>query len=199
LDTRLVAEAVEHIRRGYLPIEPRKQWPGGGRIPLNRRNEEGRALSRWGDGGWGDRVAENRAAGRFDDDLLDAAVDLIRDRWQPDPSPTWVTVVPSTRFPGVTAEFAARLAERLGLGFVEAIERVADREPQGTMNNSAMQCQNVEGVFVATGSIDPGPVLLVDDVVDSRWTMTLVGAALRHGGSGPVYPFALADAAGRST
>ena len=199
LDPRLVAQAVEHIRRGYLTIEPRKKWPDSGWIPTEHRSEVGRALSRWGDGGWGDRVAENRVAGCFDDDLLDAAVELIRDRWQPDPSPTWVTVVPSTRFPGVTAEFAARLAERLGLRFVEAIERVADREPQRTMNNSAMQYRNVEGVFTATGAINPGPVLLIDDVVDSRWTMTLVGVALRHGGSGPVYPFALADAAGRST
>ncbi|MBL6925544.1 MAG: ATP-dependent DNA helicase RecQ [Acidimicrobiia bacterium] len=199
LDPRLVAQAVEHIRRGYLTIDSRKKWPDGGWIPAEHRSEIGRALSRWGDGGWGDRVAENRKAGLFDDELLDAAVELISQRWQPDPAPTWVTVVPSTRFPGVTAEFAARLAERLGLGFVEAIERVADREPQRTMNNSVMQFQNVDGVFAASGTIDPGPVLLVDDVVDSRWTMTLVGAALRHGGSGPVHPFALADAAGRST
>lgn len=199
LDPRLVARAVEHIRRGYLTIEPRKKWTDHGWIPAEHRSEEGRALSRWGDGGWGDRVAENREAGRFDDDLLDAAVDLIRERWRPDPFPTWVTVVPSVRFPGMTAAFAARLADRLGLGFSEAIERVADREPQRTMQNSAMQFQNVDGVFAAAGPVDPGPVLLVDDVVDSRWTMTLVGAALRHGSSGPVYPFALADAAGRST
>ena len=199
LDTRLVAEAVEHIRRGYLPIEPRKQWPGGGRIPLNRRNEEGRALSRWGDGGWGDRVAENRAAGRFDDDLLEAAVELIRDRWQPDPAPTWVTVVPSVRFPGVTANFATRLADRLGLVFVDAIVKVDDREPQRTMQNSAMQFKNVEGAFAVADSVDPGPVILVDDIVDSRWTMTVVGATLRDAGSGPVYPFALADTTGRST
>jgi ATP-dependent DNA helicase RecQ len=62
-----------------------------------------------------------------------------------------------------------------------------------------MQFQNVDGAFAAPGPVDPGPVLLVDDVVDSRWTMTSVGAVLRQAGSGPVYPFALADAVGRST
>ena len=48
--------------------------------------------------------------------------------------------------------------------------------------------------FVATrllrGAV-PGPVLLVDDVVDSRWTLTVVTAALVDAGSGPVFPFAL--------
>ncbi|HYH45640.1 MAG TPA: phosphoribosyltransferase, partial [Thermoanaerobaculia bacterium] len=36
------------------------------------------------------------------------------------------------------------------------------------------------------------PVLLVDDVVDSRWTMTIAAALLRQAGSGPVWPVALA-------
>lgn len=67
------------------------------------------------------------------------------------------------------------------------------------MQNSAMQFQNVDQAFTVDGSIDEGPVLLVDDVVDSRWTMTVIGALLQEAGSGPVVPFALADTAGRST
>ena len=39
---------------------------------------------------------------------------------------------------------------------------------------------------------------VVDDIVDSRWTLTVVGSLLREAGSGPVFPFALADTAGRS-
>jgi ATP-dependent DNA helicase RecQ len=39
----------------------------------------------------------------------------------------------------------------------------------------------------------PGPVLLVDDIVDSRWSLTECTRLLREGGSGAVYPFALAD------
>jgi ATP-dependent DNA helicase RecQ len=37
-----------------------------------------------------------------------------------------------------------------------------------------------------------GPVLLVDDVVDSGWTMALVGRLLRQAGAPGVLPFALA-------
>ena len=57
----LAQEAVHYLRRGYYPIEPRKRCPTGslaslgwaGVVPPEVRYEEGRALSHWGDGGWG--------------------------------------------------------------------------------------------------------------------------------------------------
>lgn len=52
--------------------------------------------------------------------------------------------------------------------------------------------------FEVSGEVPPGPVLLVDDMVDSRWTLTVVGSILREAGSGPVFPFALADTVGRA-
>jgi ATP-dependent DNA helicase RecQ len=42
--------------------------------------------------------------------------------------------------------------------------------------------------------VRPGPVLLIDDVVDSRWTLTVVGNRLSMAGAGEVYAVALADA-----
>jgi ATP-dependent DNA helicase RecQ len=59
------------------------------------------------------------------------------------------------------------------------------------MANSAHQCRNVHGAFTVTGPVPAGGVLLVDDTVDSKWTMTEVGARLREAGAGPVYPLAL--------
>ena len=37
-----------------------------------------------------------------------------------------------------------------------------------------------------------GPVLLVDDLVDSRWTMTVAAREVRLAGASAVLPFALA-------
>ncbi len=37
-----------------------------------------------------------------------------------------------------------------------------------------------------------GPVLLVDDLIDSRWTMTVTARLLRRAGADSVLPFALA-------
>jgi ATP-dependent DNA helicase RecQ len=71
---------------------------------------------------------------------------------------------------------------------------VRDTEPQKARANSFQQAQNLLGAFtVDQATIRPEPLLLVDDMVDSRWTFTVAAALLRRAGSGPVYPFALAD------
>lgn len=57
------------------------------------------------------------------------------------------------------------------------------------------------GLISAVGGVTlpSGPVLLVDDVVDSGWTLTWLAVMLRQYGSGPVYPFALAKASPRGS
>jgi ATP-dependent DNA helicase RecQ len=65
------------------------------------------------------------------------------------------------------------------------------------MENSAMQFRNVSGAFELIGAPARDPVLLIDDMVDSGWTMTVAASVLREGGSGPVFPFALSDSKGR--
>jgi ATP-dependent DNA helicase RecQ len=119
---------------------------------------------------------------------------LIRERWRPEPAPTWATCVPSKRHQALVPDFARRLAGRLGLPFVECIRKVKDIEPQKTRVNSFQRTQNLLGGFAVDGAIVRSePVLLVDDMVDSRWTFTVLTVLLRTAGSGPVSPFALAD------
>jgi ATP-dependent DNA helicase RecQ len=64
------------------------------------------------------------------------------------------------------------------------------------MENSVQQLGNVaRKLSTAAGArVPPGPVLLVDDLVDSGWTVTYAGWLLREAGSGAVHPFALAEA-----
>jgi ATP-dependent DNA helicase RecQ len=66
------------------------------------------------------------------------------------------------------------------------------------MQNSVLQLANArEKLGIDESRVRPGPVLLVDDLVDSRWTMTVAGSLLRTHGSGAVHPFALAVASTR--
>jgi ATP-dependent DNA helicase RecQ len=61
------------------------------------------------------------------------------------------------------------------------------------MQNDYQQAHNLENAFaVEPDSVRNGPVLLVDDMVDSGWTFTVVAALLRDAGCGPVFPLALA-------
>src|SRR5208337_2317452 len=130
----------------------------------------------------------------FDEQLVEAAARLIVNRWRPTPAPTWITCVPSRRHQTLVPDFARRLARRLGLPFVECIRKVRDTEPQKTRANSFQQAQNLVGAFaVDQAKVRPQPVLLIDDMVDSKWTFTVAAALLRRAGSGPVHPFALAD------
>jgi ATP-dependent DNA helicase RecQ len=199
LDQSLVREAYVHLRGWKFEIAPRQLWPAGlptprGRIPPELRLQPGRALSQYGDGGWGTLVKQAKYhEHRYPDELVDAAVRLLRD-WAPDPRPLWVACIPSTTSPSLVPDFARRVAAALRLEFHDVVRRVRQARPQKEMENSAQQLLNVHTAFeIATPVLD-GPVLLIDDIVDSGWTLTTVGVALREAGSGIVYPFTLAKA-----
>jgi ATP-dependent DNA helicase RecQ len=192
-----LAEAVAFIRRRPVEIEPRKQWAAGGRIGSEQRIESGRALAFLSDPGWGRAVLNaRRGDGPVDQDVVDAAAVLIQ-RWSPSPSPeaiVWVPAwEPSRR---IVPDFAARLAAALGLPLCDTLRKTRPTPPQKSMENSWQQWHNVDGAYEIVEALPPSPLLLVDDIVDSRWTLTAIGALLRGAGSGPVYPFALAKIKG---
>ena len=196
--------AVEFLRRHDQIIHPRRQWPGDaleihgwrGNIPVKLRMEEGRALALWGDAGWGELVKQGKQAdGRFAHELVAGVADMIKKRWRPTPFPTWVTCVPSHTHPDLVPDFARRLAEALGLAFVPGVKKVRSTRPQKEMENSYQQAHNLSGAYAVNQSLmQAGPVFLVDDMVDSRWTLTVIAAQLREAGVGPVFPLALAQA-----
>lgn len=197
----LVREAIAFLRRTSLPIEPRKQWPAGGmphygttgRIAPALQAQPGKALCVWGDAGWGSLVREGKYRDRrFADDLVEACVRLVRE-WNPQPAPTWVTSIPSLRHPDLVPDFARRLAAVLNLPFHPVLEKTDNRPEQKTMANSTQQARNIDGSLATNGQpLLAGPVLLVDDMVDSRWTLTVATWLLRSHGSGEVLPLALA-------
>ena len=195
----IVAEAVAFLRRSSLPVEPRRQWPPGKRIDPEHRAQPGRVLCVWNDAGWGQLVSRGKLQdGRFSNELVGACAALLRE-WRPDPPPAWVAAVPSLRYPHLVPDFARRLAVALDLPFSDVLKKTGSRPEQKTMENSYRQARNVVGsLAVAEDAILTGPVLLVDDVVDSKWTFTVAAWELRRRGCGPVWPLALANAGGRS-
>jgi ATP-dependent DNA helicase RecQ len=59
------------------------------------------------------------------------------------------------------------------------------------MKNSSMQFENVLSAFDVSLDLGGKRVLLVDDLVDSRWTFTVIAYLLKKKNAGAVYPFAL--------
>jgi ATP-dependent DNA helicase RecQ len=203
VDDELVRAAVSYLRRDLRPIKARLQWAADAVEGLSGRisppNAAGMALSVYGDAGWGREVQRGRVTnGAFAIDLVGAAAHAIRERWRPEPSPAWVTAVPSSTRPGLVEGFARALAARLEVPFIAALTVRGDGEPQSSMQNSAQQLRNAHRKLAVDGAVvPPGPVLLVDDLVDSGWTLTVAGSLLRVAGSGEVHPFALAVASAR--
>lgn len=194
-----ILDASIFLKNSEFTIEPRRQLVSGGmpsynwdmKLPISLRAEPGRVLSRWGDSGWGGMVAKDKHSGHFRDELVDAMSEMIIQRWQQVPKPTWVTCVPSNRHPELVPDFAKRLSEKLGLPFIPAVEKIQENGAQKEQENSYFQCRNLDGAFEVIGEIKNEPVLLIDDAIDSGWTFTIIAALLRQAGSGPVYPVAL--------
>ena len=201
VDAALVREAIAFLRRTSLPLEPRRQWPGGGmpqyrltgRIAEGLRAQPGKALCIWGDAGWGSLVRQGKYRDRrFSDELVEGCVRLVR-AWKPEPAPAWMTCIPSLRHPDLVPGFAKRLAAALNLPFHAVLEKTDNRPEQKTMANSTQQARNIDGsLVIGAHTLPTGPVLLVDDMVDSRWTLTVAAWLLRSRGSGEVLPLALA-------
>jgi len=194
LEPALVRQAALHLRSKPLVLEVKKMAPGDDgsmrKLPDDVRAEEGRALARLGDGGWDPLVQAGCRAGRFDDELVEAAAEAVRGWGAP---AAWVAAVPSLRSGELVPDFAARLAAALGLPFAPVLERTGNGPPQREMANSAQQVANVRGQFAVRGELPPGPCLLVDDVRFSGWTLAMLAGQLRRGAPA-VYPLALSTA-----
>ncbi len=204
VDQALAEEANAFLKSDYLLIKPRKRWPQGilpGEsriIPENRWLEEGRALCAYGDSGWGSLVIKGKYSDNyFENALVEGSADLILKSWKPNPFPTWMTGIPSMRHPDLVPSFAKRLSEILKIPFIPHLKRRSNAPEQKTQENSTMQARNVLGSLELYGRVDSGPVLLVDDIIDSGWTLTIAGYLLLENGSGPVYPCTLASAKGK--
>lgn len=91
-------------------------------------------------------------------------------------------------------DLAHRVARALGLPFTGALVQTRETPPQKSRENSEQQSANVQGAFAVSGALPPGPVLLVDDVVDSRWTLAECTRVLRQAGVEAVVPVVLAQA-----
>lgn len=187
-----------------------------GRIPAKEQCSTGRALGRLSDIGWGNRLrpllAENASDGPVPDDVLKAAVAVIADwarspgGWAPtvpDASarPVGVVAVPSLTRPQLVGSLAQGIATIGRLPFLGTLAYTGPEDVHPVRrSNSAQRLRALSGTFTVPADLAaalagaPGPVLLVDDYMDSGWTLAVAARLLRKAGSEQVLPLVLAAA-----
>ena len=192
--------AEEYVNKLIIPIEPRKRWASS-RVTratkIEHINQTGFCISKYGDAGYGELVKQGKYSKekRFSDELVGKSAEMLMPLIQENKI-RHICCVPSLRS-DLVKDFTLRLASSLKLEFVDALEKTEAKQ-QKEMENSAHQCANAYTSFwVKDGVRIPKNILLVDDVVDSKWTFTVCGYRLMEAGAEKVYPFALADSSNR--
>jgi ATP-dependent DNA helicase RecQ len=184
-----------------VELSPKKLWPTAMatlNVPLTGKlrtpAEPGRALGRLSDVGWGPRlrVLLDAPDAEIPEDVFRAVVHVLA-QWRWETRPTQVAWVPSRSRPNLIASLATKLATVGRLQLVGPLVRVRHEPAGARRSNSAQRLKSVYAAFSADGlALQETPLLLVDDLTDSGWTLTEATRVLREAGAGPVLPFVLA-------
>jgi ATP-dependent DNA helicase RecQ len=207
------AAARERLSRPGVTVEPRRMWPSGmkdlgvgasGKIPATLTAEPGRALGRLTDIGWGSMLrallAEDAPDEPVTGPVVAAAIKVLA-AWDWAQRPAGIVTLPSRTRPELITSLGRRLAEVGQLPYLGALAYAGDG-PGPRRHNSAQRLASLWSAFEvpdevrdALGGLD-GPVLAVDDRVDTGWTMTVAARLLREAGAPAVLPLVLAVTAG---
>jgi ATP-dependent DNA helicase RecQ len=204
-----VSAASERLRRPGVEIDARRQWPSGmagldvplsGRIGAGVVAAPGRALGRLTDVGWGNRLRDlfspgaEHADGPVPDDMVNACVQVLAS-WDWEARPVGVVTIGSQSRPKLVASLGERLST---IGRLTLLGEIGSAPSGEHRANSALRLAQVWPKLTIDAeladrlsSVD-GPVLLVDDRLDTGWTMTVATKLVREAGAPAVLPFVLA-------
>jgi ATP-dependent DNA helicase RecQ len=157
----------------------------------------GRVIGRLTDLGWGVRLRQllDGEDAAVPDDVVQAAVQVLA-AWDWENRPVAVMGVDSVRHPMLIGSLVERLAQLGRLTNLGTLDYAPRHRPVAAAN-SAYRVAALNDAFVvrepAVVGATAGPVLLVDDVADTGWTLTMAARTLRAAGVPAVLPFAVAS------
>lgn len=184
--------ATAYLKNKHGKVEPRKQWGTGGNIPESLRFKAGWILSDDYYSEVGKKVKEDKYTNnRFSNELVTLSVGFIQQKVSNE-NIDLVVAVPSLRRADLVPDFAERLSQLLSLPFENAVIKTDIAVEQKTLLNSAQQQENIkDSITIDLHKVFGKTILLVDDMVDSRWSFTIIATKLLSAGAKAVYPFAL--------
>ena len=202
VDDAAAADTRARLMRPGVELAPRKQWPTGlaklgvdVERPHHRRPAAGRVIGRLTDLGWGARLRRllDEPDGEVPDDVVRAAVEVLA-AWDWETRPTAVMALDSERRPQFVARRHAQARRTWPASRSGHAASTAPTPPRDGCQLRIPGCR-AERVMGGTRAAPPvdGPLLLVDDVTDTGWTLTMAARVLRQAGAPVVLPFAVAS------
>ena len=195
-----IKKAIESREKILLPILPRKIIPKtnyNDKITIKKPNEEGICLAKYGEPEYGLLVKKEKYGNNeeFSSKLIDKTVSVLKNIIIKENIEA-ITYVPSLRSE-IVKNFANQVSEKLGIPCMNLIDKTEGRK-QKELDGSIYQCENAIKTFhIKKMLIIPKKVILIDDIVDSKWTLTICGYLLTENGVNKVFPFALADSSSK--
>lgn len=184
--------ASNYLHNKHGKITPRKQWRAGESIPEAERYQEGWVLTE----DYYSEIGKLVQNGKYDhnffsNDLVELSVDFLN-RKVSDNSIDLIVPIPSLRRKTLVPRLAKSISEKLGLPYLNALDKIDQGAKQKMLKNSILQQDNIKKtVEVNTTDITGKKILLIDDMVDSKWSFTVIAAKLLNAGASAVYPYAL--------
>jgi ATP-dependent DNA helicase RecQ len=207
--------ARQRLLRPGVGVEPRRMWPPGmkdlgisgasGKIPADRTAEPGRALGRLTDVGWGTTLrallAGEAPDGPVTDQLADAVVKVLA-AWDWSQRPAGIVTVPSRTRPVLITSLGQRIAQVGRLPYLGSLGYASPDGPGPRRHNSAQRLHSLWHALTVPDDLREalsqctGPLLLIDDRIETGWTMTVAAKQLREAGAPAVLPLAFAVTTG---
>jgi ATP-dependent DNA helicase RecQ len=207
--------ARQRLLRPGVEVEPRRMWPPGmkdlgisgvsGKIPADCAAEPGRALGRLTDIGWGTTLrallADEAPDGPVTDQLTDAVVKVLA-AWDWSQRPAGIVTVPSRTRPVLITSLGQRIAQVGRLPYLGPLGYASPDGPGPRRHNSAQRLRSLWHAFTVPDDLrealsrPTGPLLLIDDRIETGWTMTIAAKQLREAGAPAVLPLAFAVTTG---
>ena len=204
------AAARMRLLRPGVQIEPRRMWPTGmkalgldvtGKIPAGLVAEPGRALGRLTDIGWGTTLRTMLAPGAPDEpvtrQVIDAMVRVLA-AWDWASRPAGVLTLPSRTRPQLITSVGQQIAAVGRLPYLGTLGYADDTAPGPRRHNSAQRLSSLWHAFELSAEVRDavtrldGPVLVIDDRIETGWTMTVAARLLREAGAAAALPLVLA-------
>ncbi|BBZ64218.1 RecQ family ATP-dependent DNA helicase [Mycolicibacterium monacense] len=199
VDATAAEDTRQRLMRPGVELSARKQWPSGLAklgLDLSGRIHDGpatgRVIGRLTDLGWGARLRKvlDEPDGEVSEDVVRAAIDVLA-AWNWQQRPVAVLAMDSETHPILIRSLARRLAELGRLIDLGTLQYRPGRRPV-TAANSAYRVAALRDSWETPDLDVNGPVLLVDDLTDTGWTLTMAARVVRSAGAPEVLPFALA-------